>query len=386
MISSTERTPWMYNYIIRPGYPFYNTKTIVTHEEAWEAFKGMVNPDYFFNERKMDEYISICHRIHIAMHANVVFQAKKILKDGANATPTIRCLKTYEGCPVDCKAHVYEKSPLITYGDAWLDESGKLTGKVWEEVKGCQRCKTPADRKKVLARELPMSKNADDILMYKAPSLELRLRFRIQRKKEYEVLSPRNTAFVFFTKFLRKSDELCKIFWELDAYHNMFWQSEEDKTYVVSGQQIVDVTFTDCKAKEIVESLIQEVNAEAYSFRVVSVREVPLTDKIKVDDYNLFYFESTLPAEFWQFAAMNYDGEVKVEGAQGAMETIKDLRLKAPSFTLRDKVKGYFTVPCKYSPWHYLQGLMAVRRISLSKLLSTTSIQCITTVRESNGT
>lgn len=379
-------TSWMYNYIIRPGYPFYNTKTIVTHEEAWEAFKGMINPDYFFNERKMDEYISICHRIHIAMHANVIFQAKKILKDGANATPTIRCLKTYEGCPVDCKAHVYEKSPLITYGDAWLDESGKLTGRVWEEVKGCQRCKTPADRKKVLARELPMSKNADDILMYKAPSLELRLRFRIQRKKEYEVLSPRNTAFVFFTKFLRKSDDLCKMFWELDAYHNMFWQSEEDKTYVVSGQQIVDVTFTDRKAKEIVESLIQEVNAEAYSFRVVSVREVPLTDKIKVDDYNLFYFESTLSAEFWQFAAMNYDGEVKVEGAQGAMETIKDLRLKAPSFTLRDKVKGYFTVPCKYSPWHYLQGLMAVRRISLSKLLSTTSIQCITTVRESNGT
>lgn len=379
-------TPWMYNYIIRPGYPFYNTKTIVTHEEAWEAFKGMINPDYFFNERKMDEYISICHRIHIAMHANVIFQAKKILKDGANATPTIRCLKTYEGCPVDCKAHVYEKSPLITFGDAWLDETGKLTGKVWEEVKGCQRCKTPADRKKVLARELPMSKNADDILMYKAPSLELRLRFRIQRKKEYEVLSPRNTAFVFFTKFLRSSEELCKVFWELDAYHNMFWQSEEDKTYVVSGQQIVDVTFTDRKAKEIVESLIQEVNAEANSFRVVSVREVPLTDKIKVDDFNVFYFESTLSAEFWQFAAMNYDGEVKVEGAQGAMETIKDVRLTAPSFTLRDKVKGYFTVPCKYSPWHYLQGLMAVRRISLSKLLATTSIQCITTVRESNGT
>ena len=260
------------------------------------------------------------------------------------------------------------------------------SGKVWEEVKGCQRCKTPADRKKVLARELPMSKNADDILMYKAPSLELRLRFRIQRKKEYEVLSPRNTAFVFFTKFLRKSEELCKVFWELDAYHNMFWQSEEDKTYVVSGQQIVDVTFTDRKAKEIVESLIQEVNAEANSFRVVSVREVPLTDKIKVDDFNVFYFESTLSAEFWQFAAMNYDGEVKVEGAQGAMETIKDARLTAPSFTLRDKVKGYFTVPCKYSPWHYLQGLMAVRRISLSKLLATTSIQCITTVRESNGT
>ena len=379
-------TPWMYNYIIRPGYPFYNTKTIITHEEAWEAFKGMINPDYFFNERKMDEYISICHRIHIAMHANVIFQAKKILKDGANATPTIRCLKTYEGCPVDCKARVYEKSPLITFGDAWLDETGKLTGKVWEEVKGCQRCKTPADRKKVLARELPMSKNADDILMYKAPSLELRLRFRIQRKKEYEVLSPRNTAFVFFTKFLRKSDDLCKMFWELDAYHNMFWQSEEDKTYVVSGQQIVDVTFTDRKAKELVENLIQEVNAEAKSFRVVSVREVPLTDKIKVDDYNVFYFESTLSAEFWQFAAMNYDGEVKVEGNQGTMETIKDVRLTAPSFTLRDKVKGYFTVPCKYSPWHYLQGLMAVRRISLSKLLATTSIQCITTVRESNGT
>lgn len=377
-------TPWMYQYLIKPNYPIYNMRPIITHEDAWESLRAKINPDYFFNQRNFDEYISVCHRIHIAMHANVIYQAKKILKDGANATPTIRCLKTYEGCPVDCKANVYSKEPLKSYGDVWIGDGGKIDGILWEEVKGCQRCKTPEDRKKVLARNLPMSKNADDILMHKAPSLELRLRFRLERKKEFEVLNPRNTAFVFFTKFLRMSDELCKVFWELDAYHNMFWQSEEDKTYVVSGQQIVDVTFTDKKAKDLVLGLVDEVNKTSHSFRVKSVREVPLTDKIKVDDLNIFYFESTLPVEFWQYASMNYHGEVKVEGSQG-METIKDDRLKAPNFTLRDKVKGYFAVPCKYSPWHYLQALMAVRRIPLSKLLATTSIVCITTVRESNG-
>lgn len=377
-------TPWMYHYLIKPNYPIYNMRPIITHEDAWESLRAKINPDYFFNQRNFDEYISVCHRIHIAMHANVIYQAKKILKDGANATPTIRCLKTYEGCPVDCKANVYAKEPLKSYGDVWIGDDGKIDGILWEEVKGCQRCKTPEDRKKVLARTLPMSKNADDILMHKAPSLELRLRFRLDRKKEFEVLNPRNTAFVFFTKFLRMSDELCKVFWELDAYHNMFWQSEEDKIYVVSGQQIVDVTFTDKKAKDLVLGLVDEVNRTSHSFRVKSVREVPLTDKIKVDDLNIFYFESTLPVEFWQYASMNYHGEVKVEGSQG-METIKDDRLKAPNFTLQDKVKGYFAVPCKYSPWHYLQALMAVRRIPLSKLLATTSIVCITTVRESNG-
>lgn len=379
-----ELTSWLYQYLIKPGYPIYSFKPVVNRKEAWEELVSRINIDYFFNERKFDEYISVSHRIHVALHANVILQAMRTLQGGLNAQPTIRCLKTYDGCPVECKANAFARNPLITYGDAWINDKGKLEGVVWEEVKGCQRCKTVEDRKKVLTRTLPKSKTANDILSFKAPALRLRLRFRVERSEPYDVLSPRTTAFTSLSLFLKESQELTDMFWELENNYNMYWQSEKEYFYTVSGQMIYDVTFRDRKAKEIVESLIETVNAKAKTFRIISVSEVPLTSQIKPTDLNVFYFESTIPAELWQYASMMYKGEVKAEDESGMMATKIDSSLRPPQFTLEDKVKGYFVIPCRYSPWCYLQGLMSSKRVALRKLLKTTKVRCLTTVRETN--
>lgn len=379
-----ELTSWLYQYLVKPGYPIYSFKPVVNRKEAWEELVSRINTDYFFNERKFDEYISVSHRIHVALHANVILQAMRTLQGGLNAQPTIRCLKTYDGCPVECKANAFARNPLITYGDAWINDKGKLEGVVWEEVKGCQRCKTVEDRKKILTRALPKSKTANDILSFKAPALRLRLRFRVERSEPYDVLSPRTTAFTSLSMFLKESQELTDMFWELENNYNMYWQSEKEYFYTVSGQMIYDVTFRDRKAKEIVESLIDKVNAKAKTFRIISVSEVPLTSQIKPTDLNVFYFESTIPAELWQYASMMYKGEVKAEDESGMMATKIDSSLRPPQFTLEDKVKGYFVIPCRYSPWCYLQGLMSSKRVALRKLLKTTKVRCLTTVRETN--
>lgn len=379
-----ELTSWLYQYLVKPGYPIYSFKPVVNRKEAWEELVSRINIDYFFNERKFDEYISVSHRIHVALHANVILQAMRTLQGGLNAQPTIRCLKTYDGCPVECKANAFARNPLITYGDAWINDKGKLEGVVWEEVKGCQRCKTVEDRKKILTRTLPKSKTANDILSFKAPALRLRLRFRVERSEPYDVLSPRNTAFTSLSMFLKESQELTDMFWELENNYNMYWQSEKEYFYTASGQLVYDVTFRDRKAKEIVESLIETVNAKAKTFRVIAVSEVPIDSQIKPTDLNVFYFESTIPAELWQYASMMYKGEVKAEDESGMMATKTDSSLRPPQFTLEDKVKGYFVLPCRYSPWCYLQGLMSSKRVALRKLLKTTKVRCLTTVRETN--
>lgn len=379
-----ELTSWLYQYLIKPGYPIYSFKPVVNRKEAWEELVSRINIDYFFNERKFDEYISVSHRIHIALHANVILQAMRTLQGGLNAQQTIRCLKTYDGCPVECKANAFARNPLITYGDAWINDKGKLEGVVWEEVKGCQRCKTVEDRKKILMRTLPKSKTANDILSFKAPALRLRLRFRVERNEPYDILSPRNTAFSSLSMFLKESQELTDMFWELENNYNMYWQSEKEYFYTASGQLVYDVTFRDRKAKEIVESLIETVNAKAKTLRVIAVSEVPIDSQIKPTDLNVFYFESTIPAELWQYASMMYKGEVKAEDESGMMATKTDSSLRPPQFTLEDKVKGYFVLPCRYSPWCYLQGLMSSKRVALRKLLKTTKVRCLTTVRETN--
>lgn len=377
-------TSWMYQRIILKNIPMYSFRPIATHKEVFESLRDKINVDYFFNRREFDEYISVVHRVHIAMHANVILQAKKIMEKGVNASPTIRCLKTYDGCSLECKVNSFAKDPIVVYGDVWKKEDGKLDGVVWEDVKGCRRCKTPEDRKKVMGRVLPKSKNADDILTHKAPSIVLKLRFILYRNADFQYLNPRYTQFAFFAKFLQMSDELCEYFWEVENAHNLLWQSEDGAVYPMVGTQIVDVRFKDRKAFDLVKSLIPEINQDAKSFKVVDVFEVPVDDKIKSDYYNLFYFESSIPAELWHFLSSEYKGEVKVVGASGSVETIQDEKLKSPDFVLKDKVKGYFLIPCRYSPWNYLQGLMSRKRMSVNKILKTTDISCVSVFKESN--
>ena len=379
-------TPWLYRNFVQKSVPVYSLRSIANHDTALKELRDMINVDYFFKERSIDGYISVCHRIHISLHASVIYQAKKVLKDGVNCQPVPRCLKTQDNGRVECKKYVYRKEPLVCYSDVKINDEGKLEGQVWDKVVGCNKCKTLEERKWVLTRPLPKSKTSDDLIKRKAPEVKSRLRFRIVRRPEFEVLNPRNTAYMAMSAFTKRSDRLADIFWELDTAHTGYWQSGKDMTYIYSGSQIFDATFLEKDVLSIVTKMIPEVNEALQTLQIVSVKEVPLSDKIKHTDYNVYMFESSLPVDMWEYACSQYKGEVRVESddMSGDLTTVQDPKLKAPTFILKDRVRGYFAIPCKYSPWHYLQGLMGLRHITLAKLLDSTKISCITTVREGN--
>lgn len=376
-------TEWMYKYIIQRGTPFYNFRP-VAREEVLNALKSLVNYDYFFNARDPRTTISIDHRIHLAMHGAMLYQAMNIYKNGVDAPPVGRCLKTYEGCKVSCKKNIYKDNPLPFYAD--VEVSGdKLQGNIWQEVEGCNGCKTEEMRKFVLTRPTPKTKSADDILSYKGKPLRQRLRFKIIRQKGYEILSPRNTAFTAIAKILQQSEKVADAFYKVCLNHNMYWQSDVEYNYTVDGTMYVDATFTEDIFDEVPQ-LLYKVNEESQSFKFEWVKPVDLKDDIKVSDWNIYKFESTLPAELWTYCTMQYKGEVRVLNPDGVFHIGKDEQLIKPSFAFRSKVEGYFAVPCKYSPIHYLQGLLSSKRITMNKLLSTTYVTCISTVRESNTT
>lgn len=378
-------TPWVAKWVASGKIYVYSLRSIVNNEEAWREYKALVNVDYFFNERWPDECITCNHRVYVPLYASVLYDAYKILKDGVNATPTVRCLKSYEGAPVECKASVFKDSPPPIYSDVWIDEKGKCQGKEWKRLKGCERCKSNEERKHQVSRDLTFTKNSDDLIALKAPRVEQKLRFRVIRQQGYEVLNPKNVVYNSMAKFLIASEEVASSFLRISEGHSAAWQSDAEMTYLLRGSQVFDACFKSDVYQAVLD-LVGRVNQESKTFRVVDVCKVMLEDKILPTDVNIYYFESTLPLETWQFVAMKYGGEVKVEGAEGGLETGFDSTLKAPHFTLKDRVCGYFAVPCKYSPWNYLLGLMSLRRVGLGRLLDTTFVKCVTTVRESSLT
>lgn len=377
-------TPWLYNEVIKKGIQANTFRTIAVNDDCLNALKAMVNQEHYFNARDVDNTITPVHRIHIKLHASVIHQAKHILADPLNTAPVTRCLKTYEGCPVECKSNVFAKSPMKIYGDCYVDETGKLIGTEVEELVGCRRCSSPKERlTKMLQRKIGNTKTGDDIIMHKSPGLECKVRFVVERLAGYEVLSPYTTVHTTLSKFLQQSDELLSMYWELVEESNSYWQATTEIPYITSGVQVFDVKFTSAKAFDIVKSLVDVVNSTVKTVRVVSVSRVMLEETIKKTDYNLFHFTSSLPAELWQYLCMNYEGEVKVEDEVG-MKLVKDSSLFAPRFILKGKVEGYFAIPTRYNPWCYLAGLFSRKRVSLNKLLSTTSVDCVTVFRETN--
>lgn len=377
-------TPWLYNDVIRAGIQANTFRTIALSEKCLNALKAYVNQEHYFEEKDVDNTITPTHRIHIKLHAAVIHQARHILKDKLNASPVTRCLKTYEGCPVECKANVFAKAPLRLFGDCHLDQNGVLRGQEVEVLKGCRRCATPEERvTKMLRRKIGNTKTGDDILMHKSPGVECKIRFVVERLKSHEVLSPYTTVHTTLSKFLQHSDDLLSMYWELVEESSAYWQATTEIPYISSGVQVFDAKFTSPKAFEIVKGLVDEVNASCKTVRVLSVQSVMLDDTIKKTDYNLFHFTSSLPAELWQYLCMNYEGEVRVEEELG-MKIVKDPELVAPKFTLRDGVEGYFAIPTRYNPWCYLSGLFSRKRVSINRLLESTSVDCISVFRKSN--
>lgn len=399
-------TPLIYKHFILNLSPIYSLRSVATDEFVYDL-KKFVNPyhgkenlteeqiadqkdylDHYFGDRDPEHYISPAHRIHIELMGSYIPRARRLVraKKSGNifSNPMdIRCLKTYTGAKVKCYNNCIVKDPLKIYNDVELDENNNLVGESRDLI-GCERCQSKEQRLWRLSRDTPQTKNSDDIAaLPRIPQVQ-KLRFVLKRVEEYDVLNPNNTAHTFMTKFLQLSDNLLDSFHSI-VNHNLFWQADPQAQYVVSGTQIVDTLWSKNVYSEV-KKLIPEVNKLLKSVQIISVTEELKEEKIKVDDLNVFYFESSIAAAAWESARHSYDGSIRIFGGMGVAEVIKDSSLMQPVFVTKGKVKGCFAIPAKYNPVEYLTGfLSSSKKTTSNSLVEDTDISCIMVMRETKA-
>lgn len=382
-------TPLIYKHFVSTITPIYTLRSVVTKEFV-EDLKNFIDPETHFADRDPEHYISPCHRIHIELMGSYIPRARRLLQFKRagrifDNPPDERCLKTYDGAHTTCQKKCIFKQPLIIYNDVTMDENGNLHGD-GRPLEGCERCISNEERKNRLARPIFSTANIDDIIATPRIPQVQKIRFLLYRKPEYDLYSANATSHTFITKFLQKSDTL------LDSYHsvithNMFWQSEPVYKSFISGFQIVDTMWSKNVIKEVKE-LISEVNDSLVATKVISAEEVLRDEKLDVQDYNIYYFESSLPKEYFDSAKISYSGEIKVDVGTSAaivLETHKDPALKNTPlfFASKGKVCGAFALPLKFSPTNFLSSyLSTVKRVGIDTLVETTTISCELTVRE----
>lgn len=234
-----------------------------------------------------------------------------------------------------------------------------------------------------LARPIVASKSSDDIMAAHKMRKAVKIRFVLKRNSEYSVLSPNNTAHTFGAKLLLASPSLVDHF-HSSSGHNFFWQSESDCPYYIDGYQVVDTIWTSDVLQEI-KDLVPVVNSQMKSLQIVRVSEEFIDDGVKVSDYNVFRFESSLPMEMFEASRLSYHGEVKVK-KDVQTEIIQDKNLLPPVFRSKGKVVGYFICESRYNPYFYLQGFLNARKIATNKIVDSTKITCVMNCRSNVNT
>lgn len=393
-------TPLVYKYVLQKGQKVYSLRSVaykevdeVTGKESYpfvDALKAFINPKYFFNMRDPEHYISPSHRIHIDLMGSYIPRARRLCrlaKEGKllENEPDTRCLKTYEDAKTHCYKFCIKKDPLKIYNDVEMDEEGNLHGD-FRLLLGCERCNNPTEQKARLARKVYSTKNSDDLLAFHRLQKAVKVRFFINRKQDYDILNPNNTAYTVLSKFLQQSDNILHAYHSLDG-HSMFWCCDPPVNYDVAGLMAVD-TWWQYDVTEELQSVTSKVNQNLVASQCVGVRRIMNEEKVKLTDYNVIRFESTLPFDLFTDAVARYDGEIKVVGqGQGfSLEVVKNPNLRPPVVTSLGKVVGYAIVPCRYNPFYYLQSMLGVHKVSETKLANSTLIRNVMIVRDSKNT
>ena len=139
-----------------------------------------------------------------------------------------------------------------------------------------------------------------------------------------------------------------------------------------------------------IKELIETVNSKLKSAQVVSATEIFKDEKLYTDDVNVYYFESEIPKELFDAAVHNYKGQIKVDqgGMQSILSIIEDPHLVAPTYTsVKGKVVGSFTLPCKYNPVSYISGFLStVKRAGFDFVTASTKFDCSMILRNSRAT
>ena len=276
----------------------------------------------------------------------------KIQESKEDAAPTGKCLFTYEGCKTSCYKSGMASHPYVYYADVKVVESEKglhMVGTNPITIKGCEYCETPDEMvHNHIKRPIKKKYSLDDIKAAVFVRDPQKYRFVINRSKNADRLNPNNTAYTSIAALLNHSDDLLDLYWKIDS-HSFARQSSAELPWASYGIQIVDVVFKE-RVDEFLPEAIERANKWLRASHINSFSRIPLQEKVKTDDLNLFKFETTLPLELFQVSGKSYHGNIRVL-KNALMEDAVDKTLLPPQAFSRGKTQGYFVLPVKYNPF-----------------------------------
>jgi len=179
---------------------------------------------------------------------------------------------------------------------------------------------------------------------------------------------------------LNHNDQLLEHYWEIDK-HSFDHQTEPEIPFAVYGIQVVDVLFRESVDK-LIEETIPKANAWLQASKIRSFTSIPLEEKMKLTQFNVFRFETAIPIEKVLASNKMYKKEVKVVKDIEVL-VVEDKTLITPAVTQLGKTIGYFTLPLRYNPYLYLQQLLKDSRISYASLKAEIEIKSVLFTAES---
>lgn len=384
-----QLTPWVYQHLVVPGTVCFNTRPVAT-DENFPSFKAIITaPDKYFAARKLDSYISPFHRIRLDLEGGIIEGQRRIETDPFNEHPTGKCLFTYEGCKTKCFHNVMKKRPYKHYYDVKLVD-GKLVGDKYDLIEGCNSCESTEEMTtKHLRRKWAHKYSVDDLQAQVVTRTQKKYRLILKRLEEYSIVSPHSTAFTTMACLLRKSDKLLETYWNL-VDHSLATQMSPDVVYDIKGYQIVDCIFKE----EVIEELKKAIplaNQEMMTAQICGVYEIPLHEKLKTDDINVYKFEMDGGSlESFINCKASYNGGVRVLSSVDMQPKVVrqvDKELRYPLFKKKgNKVVGIFALPRKYNPYLFFQEVLSDKKYTQKQIQLCTTFEVVAVLQKDSFT
>lgn len=374
--------PLIHKEFVEPRRIPYTLRTLAT-SEMLEKFKAGINPNTFFTERPLDKSISPLHRIRFDLMGSYLISSQRLL--AAYGTPdavTLPCLKTYDGCKVKCLSN--QSVQMSLYSDVWL-EGGIVTGSSPYYINGCESCQSNEEKVARFAHYKPLSKSLSDLEAMKLLQPSVRMRFTLNRNPEYDLLSPSNTAHTFVAHLLQCCPGLVDVYHSIDS-HNFApscsrWFVDKDTQYTVSGLQVVDILLTeDYFVSKDIPAILSQVNETLQSTTITGCTSEHIDEALKDTDWNVYYYETTLPMDVIQTGCMTWDHKVEMKKENTTINVL-DNRIPLPTVVTLGKVCGYFAIPAKHNPQLFFSSILSNPKVRTSTIRQKTRFRCDTVVR-----
>lgn len=374
--------PLLHKHFIKPIKLIRSIRDIDT-TDFYNELTHSYDFTHVFSSRDIDNYISPCHRIRTTTFGSYVRRARQLIHD-PYTSPDIRCLGTYDNVKVKCYSHDLLHKPYKLYSDCTIT-NGHITGTPYELIFGCHGCSTNNQIKETVSHRISVGTSPQ---LPDSPHKTNKYRITVYRKPGYDSLNPTFVSHYVTSQFLR-NDTLLQSFHSVAQSSNQ-WSHEPSVHSYQSGVQTFDIFFFNGVISELV-NVAHSLNNSLQSVIILNIREVPLTDTLSKNNYNIYTFDSTIDFDKFVQASYKYDHEIMLPDDPlhaYLWSEHHDERLISP-FIKRygTHTVGGFYIPAQYNPLYFLRSFLKTAfRNPVDDVILSTRFTCQMNVSLQNDT